>query len=202
MPKLKEESLAQGCESPIEILFAKAYARRMKLCLAAERLHRGKAGAIVCHGIDDSDFQSPGPCKTHSDFTCIEIFHSQFRMPPFRADFAIQRIMRADRESQAFASPVVIVECDGHEFHERTAEQATRDRRRDRAMAADGYAVLRFTGRELFKDADACAEEVDLYIEAQCRRHSEMLATARAISRGAWGLDELPCPTWTGGANA
>jgi very-short-patch-repair endonuclease len=54
----------------------------------------------------------------------------------------------------------VVIEVDGHEFHERTPEQAERDRSRDRAMAAAGTMVLRFTGREINRDASACAQEV------------------------------------------
>ena len=52
------------------------------------------------------------------------------------------------------------VEADGHDFHERTAEQAMRDRSRDRWMQGDGWRVLRFTGREIWRDATACADEI------------------------------------------
>lgn len=39
-----------------------------------------------------------------------------------------------------------VIECDGHEFHERTKRQAARDRSRDRAIQAFGYRIFRFTG--------------------------------------------------------
>lgn len=54
----------------------------------------------------------------------------------------------------------IAVECDGHEFHERTKEQARHDRSRDRTLAAAGWTVLRFTGSEIHRDAVACAREV------------------------------------------
>lgn len=54
----------------------------------------------------------------------------------------------------------VVVECDGHDFHERTKEQAGRDKRRDREILAAGYPVVRFTGSEIFKDPFACAQQV------------------------------------------
>jgi very-short-patch-repair endonuclease len=54
----------------------------------------------------------------------------------------------------------VVVECDGHEFHDRTKEQAQHDRRRDRFLQAEGYRVLRFTGSEIFRGADEAAAEV------------------------------------------
>jgi very-short-patch-repair endonuclease len=59
----------------------------------------------------------------------------------------------------------IIVECDGHEFHERTAEQAERDRSRDRLYQEKGYIVLRFTGREIYRDPVGCAQQVTRLIE-------------------------------------
>ena len=53
----------------------------------------------------------------------------------------------------------MIVECDGHDFHERTKEQAAHDRRRDRDVTRAEYTVLRFTGSEIHRDAVACARE-------------------------------------------
>lgn len=54
----------------------------------------------------------------------------------------------------------LIVECDGHDFHERTKEQAKRDRRRDRAAQRDGIPILRFTGSEIWNDPIGCALQV------------------------------------------
>lgn len=50
-----------------------------------------------------------------------------------------------------------VVECDGHDFHERTKEQAEHDRRRDREMQAMGYSVLRFTGAEIWRSPTVAA---------------------------------------------
>ena len=54
----------------------------------------------------------------------------------------------------------IAVECDGHDFHERTKEQAARDKRRDRAFVASGIRVMRFTGSEVLSDPMACAQQV------------------------------------------
>lgn len=56
--------------------------------------------------------------------------------------------------------PNVIIECDGHDFHEKTKEQAQRDKKRDRDLQMAGYRVMRFTGSEIFKNAGRCAREV------------------------------------------
>lgn len=60
----------------------------------------------------------------------------------------------------------VAVECDGHEFHERTKEQAQRDRSRDRIISGiRGVTLLRFTGSEINRNAEACgAEAIDLLL--------------------------------------
>lgn len=59
---------------------------------------------------------------------------------------------------------VCIVECDGHDFHERTKEQAKRDRSRDRAFQSAGIPVFRFTGSEIYADSLKCAREVEIFL--------------------------------------
>jgi len=54
----------------------------------------------------------------------------------------------------------MIVECDGHDFHERTKEQAARDRERDRSAQLAGIEIYRFTGSELWRDPLGCADQV------------------------------------------
>lgn len=54
----------------------------------------------------------------------------------------------------------VAIECDGHEFHEKTKEQAARDKKRDRDIVCAGYPMLRFTGSEIYRDPVACANQV------------------------------------------
>jgi len=54
----------------------------------------------------------------------------------------------------------IVVECDGHDFHEKTKQQAARDKKRDREIVAAGYPVMRFTGSEIFRDPVSCANQV------------------------------------------
>jgi len=79
---------------------------------------------------------------------------SQVSVADYRADFVI-----------GYAGRRAVVECDGHDFHERTKRQARRDRKRDRDLQAAGYAVLRFTGSEIWGDVVACAREALLSLE-------------------------------------
>ncbi len=61
------------------------------------------------------------------------------------------------------------IELDGHEFHERTKEQAQRDRERDRNLAAIGYQVLRYTGSEIYKDSYELISKLDTLLCADAR---------------------------------
>ena len=54
----------------------------------------------------------------------------------------------------------IIIECDGHDFHEKTKTQARRDRSRDRRIQSRGSVILRFTGSEIWESPRLCAEEV------------------------------------------
>lgn len=55
--------------------------------------------------------------------------------------------------------PVLALECDGHDFHERTKEQAARDRSRDRFLQSKDIPILRFTGSEIHRNPIDCALE-------------------------------------------
>jgi hypothetical protein len=59
----------------------------------------------------------------------------------------------------------LVIECDGHNFHERTKLQAERDRSRDRAAQLEGLEVFRFTGSELWRNPVECADQVLAWAE-------------------------------------
>lgn len=73
---------------------------------------------------------------------------------PIRLDFEIT-VNRG-----TIVSGPLCVEIDGHDFHERTKEQATRDKSRDRMLGLAGYTVFRFTGSEVFADARRCWADI------------------------------------------
>ena len=58
----------------------------------------------------------------------------------------------------------IIVELDGHEFHERTKAQAAHDKRRDRRFVAAGWKVLRYTGSEVYGDVGGVLGEIEEHI--------------------------------------
>lgn len=68
------------------------------------------------------------------------------------------------------------VEFDGHDFHERTKEQATRDKTRDRALVREGWTVLRYTGLEVYRDPNAVVFDI-------CGHRHRLANAARKASR-------------------
>lgn len=59
----------------------------------------------------------------------------------------------------------LVVELDGHDFHERTKEQVAKDNKRTRALTKSGMTVLRFSGQEVMRGSRECVKEVITMIE-------------------------------------
>lgn len=78
----------------------------------------------------------------------------QVQVGEYRVDFVIGRCSDFDKPLRC-----VVVECDGHQFHQKTKEQVARDRTRDRFLSTQYGRVIRFTGSEIFRDPAKCALE-------------------------------------------
>lgn len=132
------------CQSPIERLLACHLAR---LELYGDKVH------ILARALAPQKFRE----KCFSDgLLCLEM---QAQVGKYRVDFLIH-MQDCDGEPQR-----IVVECDGHDYHERTKEQAAHDRARDREMTAAGYHVFRFTGSEIHRNAVKCFNEVDALMD-------------------------------------
>lgn len=70
-----------------------------------------------------------------------------------------------------------VVECDGHDYHEKTKEQAKRDKQRDRNLTKDGHKVIRFTGSEIYKNPMHCAREVINIIKEELSAGSDLIGS-------------------------
>lgn len=77
----------------------------------------------------------------------------QLKIGEYKADFEIS--FRSNGPNEKY-----IIECDGHEFHEKTKEQAKHDKQRDRFLVSKGYKVLRFSGSEIYNDYRKIKEEL------------------------------------------
>lgn len=103
----------------------------------------------------------------------------QQKLGKYRADFVFL-VTNKDGKPKS-----LVVEVDGHDFHERTKDQAARDRSRDRWMAENGYDVMRFTGSEVWANPFACA------IEIAERLHILRYGTTRQDARIQAALDSI-----------
>lgn len=131
------------CESPIEVLMLAGlisigfgYADKLNAVVPYDAVERINAAALKRH-----------------------VIVPQMVIPQFnyRADFFISLDTNGSKRIGLF------VECDGHDYHEKTKEQAARDRKRDRDLQSLGMNILRFTGSEIYNDFNRCLVELDLF---------------------------------------
>lgn len=83
------------------------------------------------------------------------IIFNQIIIENYRVDFLVSKYSWREKKHKYLA-----IECDGHDFHERTKEQAKKDRSRDRKLQELGFTVFRFTGSEIWADPMSCARQV------------------------------------------
>ena len=103
--------------------------------------------------------------ETSKKYDELVLVVPQASIGEYRADFLI--IVKLHERTEPL---LIVVECDGHDFHERTKEQAAKDRRRDREMQAAGFKVFRFTGSEIFRDTIGCVTEISRFMKAEEER--------------------------------
>lgn len=141
------ESLLESCDSPIEQKFLEALVNTAP----------GHGLPVEC----SPHHLCAAENKTVTSFGLIIFPQFELKLSKnYRADFLL---LTADRHRPGVVRKLII-ECDGHDFHERTKEQAARDKSRDRDMTAAGYSIMRFTGSEIHKDAAACADQACTFL--------------------------------------
>jgi very-short-patch-repair endonuclease len=140
------ERAAQKCESPAEELFFLAL------------VHQGSRGLEGELRFDGGD---PKPFESWCSFSIVP----QYVVGRYRVDFLVSVSEThvsgfGDDTELAWHKGVVVVEVDGHEFHERTKQQASHDKKKDRDLQAAGFRVNRFTGSDIWNRTVECAREV------------------------------------------
>lgn len=76
----------------------------------------------------------------------------------YRVDFLIDIKTKKDNIDMK----KIIIECDGHDFHEKTKFQAKHDKEKDRLLQSKGYIVLRFTGSEIWNMMKCYSDLVEI----------------------------------------
>lgn len=63
----------------------------------------------------------------------------------------------------------VAIECDGFEYHS-SPLQLAHDDAKERDLLASGFSVFRFTGKEIWNDAQRCTQQITKNLLRYCRR--------------------------------
>jgi very-short-patch-repair endonuclease len=125
-----------GMESPIEQLFWIAV---KSLCDAEyEGFNAGPVSADGGTALGPGIYLSP-----------------QARIGTYRVDFVMSRVPYSDAQGP---DPLV-VELDGHAFHDKDQRQRSYEKARDRYLVKQGYRVLHFTGSDVVADPFKVAHE-------------------------------------------
>lgn len=74
----------------------------------------------------------------------------QFAWSYYRSDWAILNPKRTG---------ALLIECDGKDYHS-SPDQKAHDAKKDAAALDRGYLTLRFTGSQIHRDADGCAQKI------------------------------------------
>lgn len=146
--------------TPIERLFGVAWYMAYKPNEIIERLHEESKCTYKCQiAHEGSRFERASEVIDTSlglgdD---VHILYPQAKIGPYTADFVLFHKHVGTEEP----CNVVVVECDGHDFHEKTKQQASHDKKRDRFMQSRGFLIARFSGSDIWRDANACVSELD-----------------------------------------
>ena len=131
-------AFADECQSPIEKILIVAF----ELC-QLERNHNGNLKL------------------TYSMLSQYEI-HANGKT--YYADFVIDPSSEEDDDGRRFKRFPLVIECDGHEFHEKTKEQVIHDNERDFNIKSAGYDILHFSGSQIYNEPWKCANQILDYI--------------------------------------
>lgn len=121
------------CESPIEQVFAMYMAD-----IDLTKLEVFTAGRVMLDSFINQDAVTVNGRK-------------------YRVDFLITVDYR---KKQGIKTMRFVVECDGHDYHEKTKEQVAYSNRRERDLQSAGYKVVRFSGSEIYKSPSNCVMEL------------------------------------------
>lgn len=142
-------------DTPIEQLFVAA------LVMAPIAEQREFSGVITVDDVGAAE-----RVRNEHNKNCL-ILENQVQLDNWRVDFVISAwtdgtvwTPGVGRQDGKPRWRKLIIECDGHDYHERTKEQAAKDRSRDRSVTGFGCEIFRFTGSELWRNPLGCADQV------------------------------------------
>lgn len=172
-PKGKELLMLESVQTAIE----------SAATLASNFVNTGLAVEAACQISEEGIFDSPIEAIFWSYFSAVDFIESLYEhesgltlaphprircrdegtpareetyIPDFRID-AVNTDLSYEAMLYGCGELNVLVELDGHDFHEKTKQQVTYRNRRDRHLQAAGWKVLHYSGAELYRDPEAVA---------------------------------------------
>ena len=174
------EFAEDSTESPIEALFLAAWIYFHLDALSRPPSIVGLTNFLVSQCIYNTpatmtEVKFPLDCRKNSyDFTC-ELW-PQFQIDvadhKFRTDFCALITSTRTKEIS------LCIEIDGHDYHERTKQQASNDRRRERLIQLAGLEVIRFTGSDVWNNPPKTIDET---LQRIFQLFSRQIETASAV---------------------
>lgn len=116
---------------------------------------------VALHAMARANFEdiNPDPIDVDGEwvFGCGLHLSSQFQVDKYRVDFMVSRAWKFKGQNLRDS---VIVELDGHEFHDKDKRQRSYEKARDRHLTRQGFKVLHYTGSDVVRDPFRVAHEV------------------------------------------
>ncbi len=81
-----------------------------------------------------------------------------------RVDFLILMKDLRNWDEPEIKENILIIELDSFLWHGSDPEQFTKEKERERGLKKEGYNVMRFSGREIWRDVEKCVDETMQYI--------------------------------------
>lgn len=129
--------------------------------------------------------------EIYSPVYSINLF-SQFEIKTngkkYIADFAFISEKFADEHDTKLSRNLnLVIECDGHDFHEKTKEQVAYGNDRDFDLKEAGYEVIHFSGSQIFNNPYGCAGKVMIYILRETGLLTEWQKTYSELKKSRCG---------------
>jgi len=177
------QDLLYCCESPIEERFISGFIKN--LCdpgyFGAGRKATNIFFKDAWEEVEGSRLlSSTNPLKTflpyREDAAYDTIIVLQEHIDKYRVDFLIAVYERTVSLLEVKRKPIItfVIECDGHDYHERTKEQARHDREKDRTMQLLGLRIFRYTGSEIYRDPQ-CSRSLITLIESAIHEKGQLI---------------------------
>lgn len=106
--------------------------------------------------------------KDHVYYKICPIPQYQTEVDNYVSDFSVELL------NYLTGKPItsVLVECDGHNYHEVTKQQVTKRNERDLNLKKAGYDILHFSGSQIYNEPMKCAEDIFEYLVSKTKGES------------------------------